>query len=107
MASCGCGLPHPVGRRSLEGIEEALSAWVEDLADPEIATDVVEECRNALAQGQTLSGLMRRWLHRWYAHEGLLVFDADDPALKTFASELWAAEFEGRGIHSMRKVEQR
>ena len=25
----------------------------------------------------------------------------DDPALKTFASELWAAEFEGRGIHSM------
>lgn len=94
-------VPHPVGRRSLEGIEEALSAWVEDLADPEIATDVVEECRNALAQGQTLSGLMRRWLHRWYAHEGLLVFDADDPALKTFASELWAAEFEGRGIHSM------
>ena len=33
--------------------------------------------------------------------KSLLVFDADDPALKMFASELWAAEFEGRGIHSM------
>ena len=93
--------PHPVGRRSLEGVEEALSAWVEDLSEPGIATDVLEEHRNALAQGETLAGLMRRWLHRWYANEGLLVFDADVPALKNEASDLWAAEFEGRGIHSI------
>ena len=93
--------PHPVGRRGLDGIEAALSAWVEDLSEPGIATEVLEEFHNALAQGETLAGLMRRWLHRWYAHEGLLAFDADDPALKTFASALWAAEFEGRGIHSI------
>ena len=67
----------PWGAEVLEGIEEALSAWVEDLADPETSRPMWwEECRNALAQGQTLSGLMRRWLHRWYAREGLLVFDA-------------------------------
>lgn len=95
------GVPHPVGRRSLEGIQEALSAWMEDLSGPDIATEVLDECRHALAHGETLSGLMRRWLQRWYAHEGLLVCDADDPALKTHASDLWAAEFEGRGIHGI------
>ena len=92
--------PHPVGHRSLEGVEAVLSAWVEDLSETSIVDDVLEEFRTASAQGETLSGLMRRWLHRWYAHEGLLVFDADDPALKTHASDLWAAEFEGRGVHS-------
>ena len=96
-------LPCPVGRRSLEGIDETLSAWVEDLSESGSVTDVLDECLNALAQGETLSGLMRRWLHRWYAHEGLLVLDADDPALKVHASALWAAEFEGRGIHSILK----
>ena len=94
-------LPHPVGRRSLDGIEAALSAWMEDLSEPGIVADVLEEFHSALAQGETLSGLMRRWLHRWYAREGLLVFDADDPSLKAFASHLWVAEFEGRGIHSI------
>ena len=91
--------PHPVGRRSLDGIEELLSAWAEDLPDKGMVADVVEEFQDSLANGELLSGLMRRWLHRWYAHEGLLVFDADDPALKAFASHLWAVEFEGRGIH--------
>ena len=93
--------PHPVGRRSLEGIEEMLAAWVEDLPDKAMAKDVVEEFQKALVNGETLSGLMRRWLHRWYGEEGLLVLDADDPALKTSASHLWAAEFDGSGIHSV------
>ena len=94
--------PHPVGRRSLEGLQEVLSAWSSDLSKEGVVADVVEEFQKAQALGESLSGLMaRRWLHRWYGHEGLLVFDADDASLKVFASHLWAAEFEGHGVHSV------
>ena len=32
----------------------------------------------AVTAGETMSGLMRRWLHSWYGAEGLLVLDPQD-----------------------------
>ena len=52
----------------------------------------------AIAAGETWSGLMRRWLHRWYGEDGLLVLDPQDAQLKTFGAALWAKEFEGGGV---------
>ena len=75
-----------------EGLQEVLSAWSSDLSKEGVVADVVEEFQKAQALGESLSGLSaRRWLHRWYGHEGLLVFDADDASLKVFASHLWHA----------------
>ena len=50
--------------------------------------------------GERLNGLMRRWIHRWYGSQGLLILDPDDEELKKSASELWAAEFVNDGVHA-------
>ena len=47
-----------------------------------------------------MSGLMRRWLHRWYGADGLLVLDPQDAQLKALGLPLWAKEFEGDGVHA-------
>ena len=93
-------VPHPVGARSLNGLAEVLPSWAEDGAPAEEVASLMRELEAARAAGQAYSGLFRRWLHRWYGQEGLLVLDAEDPELKVLGSELWAAEFSGQGVHA-------
>ena len=71
-----------------------------DGLDAATAADMQADVEAALKAGETLSGLMRRWLHRWYGAEGLLVLDPQDAQLKALGASLWAKEFEGDGVHA-------
>ena len=92
-------IPRPVGQLSLDGLGEVLQEWMADGLSDQIATDMWTDFEASVAAGECLSGLMRRWLHRWYGSDGLLVLDPQDEDLKTLGASLWAKEFEGRGVH--------
>lgn len=93
-------IPHPVGSRSLDGVTAILEAWASDGAPSEEVNALVSACSAASEAGESLAGVFRRWLHRWYGAEGLLVLDGNDASLKACASFLWEAELEGRGVHA-------
>lgn len=93
-------VPHPVGRLGLEGLADVLKVWAADGLDNDVALGICAELGASEERGETLSGLMRRWLHRWYGAEGLVVLDPQDKDLKRMAATLWAKEFEGNGVHS-------
>lgn len=96
-------LPLPVGARSLNGLDAFLKSWATDGAPEEEVERLLNDVESAETAGESLSGVFRRWLHRWYGKEGLLVLDAVDPKLKVFGSDLWAAEFSGEGVHASLK----
>ena len=81
-------IPWPVGHRSLEGVREVLESWSTDGAPLDAVNDMKADLTTAEQANETLTGLMRRWIHRWYGQEGVLVLDADHPDLKTSASAL-------------------
>ena len=93
-------VPHPVGDLELNGVEEWFRAWMADGLDSVTAGHMQADLEVAVAAGETMSGLMRRWLHRWYGAEGLLVLDPQDAQLKALGASLWAKEFEGDGVHA-------
>ena len=93
-------VPHPVGMRSLDGVQDVLQSWGADGAPAEEAQALLDDLAIAQEVGETLSGVFRRWLHRWYGADQLLVLDPMDESLKKSASALWAAEFEGAGVHA-------
>lgn len=85
-----------VGRWELGARDrEVVKEWVNVSA-------VSEDWRHSVIAGmetaQTLSEAMFRWVHHWFGEDGVLVLDADDPALKACASPLWEAELNGTGI---------
>lgn len=93
-------VPHPVGSLGLKGVGEVLEAWMADGLDEATARHMRADAEAAIAAGETWSGLMRRWLHRWYGEDGLLVLDPQDAPLKTLGAALWAKEFGGGGVYA-------
>lgn len=96
-------VPFPVGSRSLDGVEKVIRAWGEAGATTEEWKLMVADVQTSQAAGESLAGVMRRWLHRWYGDVGLMVLDPMNEELKKSASVLWEAEFEGRGVHAALK----
>lgn len=92
-------VPFPVGQLSLDGMRGVLEAWMQDGVEASVAEGMRADCLKAHEEGESLSGLMRRWLTRWYGSEGLLVLDAHDARLKRHGALLWSQEFEGHGVH--------
>lgn len=95
------GTPWPVGRRSLNGLTEVIQAWGQDGPHQQEADSLAREVRLAQTCGESLAGVFRRWLHRWYGEDGLLVLDPDDASLKAAASHLWCNEMKGAGVAHM------
>jgi uncharacterized protein YllA (UPF0747 family) len=91
-------VPHSVGNLSTEGLAEVIESWRADGVPCGSGKGIFEDVQQAVEKGETTSGVMRRWLHRWYGESDLLVLDPMDAQLKRAASDLWAAEFEGRGV---------
>lgn len=85
-----------VGRWKLEAeAVEVAREWAE-------ASGISEEWKQsvlpALKDAQTLREATFRWVHEWFGEDGVVVLDADDPALKALAAPLWEAELSGAGI---------
>ena len=93
--------PWPVGLRALGGLTDWLNRWVLDGISQAHAEGMQQDLRDAIEANESLVGLMRRWIHRWYGDEGLLVLDPMDAELKSIAAPLWRAEFEGSGVASV------
>lgn len=94
-------IPWPVGRRSLNGVMEVVQAWGQDGPHHEEAETLAQEVQLAQDCGESFSGVFRRWLHRWYGEDGLVVLDPDDASLKASASHLWSNEMNGTGLAHM------
>lgn len=94
-------VPHPVGSLSPAGLAQVIESWKVDGVPNGSGQGILEDVQQAVARGETTAGVARRWLHRWYSESGLLVLDPMDAELKQAASELWAAEFDGRGVRQV------
>jgi len=88
----------PVGKFSLEGIEEVVKNWGKNGVDLKESEAVMLELQKAKANGEKYVHLFRRWLELWYGDTELLVLDASHPKLKNAAAALFAHEFNGSGI---------
>lgn len=84
-----------VGRISTAGLSEVLHGWAE-------TADVAEETLNGLtadADGN-LSQAMRRWVHRMFGPDQLVVLDGDDAAFKTVFSNIMQREVSENLVHT-------
>jgi bacillithiol biosynthesis cysteine-adding enzyme BshC len=88
----------PVGKFSLEGLEEVVRGWGANGVDFIESEAVMLELQKAKANGEKYVHLFRRWLELWYGDTELLVLDASHPKLKNSAATLFAHEFSGSGI---------
>ena len=88
----------PVGKFTLEGLEEVVSDWGANGVDLMESESVMLELQKAKANGEKYVHLFRRWLELWYGDTELLVLDASHPKLKKSAASLFAQEFIGSGI---------
>jgi len=88
----------PVGKFSLDGLEQVVHSWGENGVDLMEAKAVMEELKIAKANGEKYVHLFRRWLELWYGDTELLVIDASHSKLKCAAAELFSHEFTGSGI---------
>ena len=88
----------PVGKFSLEGLEEVVRGWGANGVDLIESEAVMLELQKAKANGEKYVHLFRRWLELWYGDTELLVLDASHPKLKNSAATLFAHEFSGSGI---------
>jgi len=103
-------LKHPVGRLTLDGVNDCLASWAKDMGQggPDFSSDVqsISECCDLSQKNkECYSDLFRRWMHVWYGDTELVVIDADSPKLKALAADLFADEFTAKGIRdSVRKT---
>ncbi|MDA0903120.1 MAG: bacillithiol biosynthesis BshC [Bacteroidetes bacterium] len=91
-------IPHPVGRRSLEGAEEVLAAWMKDGVHARDAEVILSAFQQAQQRNESWAGFTRRLIHAWYGKHGVVALDPDEAAFKRLCLPLWQAEMEGVGV---------
>ena len=86
----------PVGRMSAEGLKAMKEAIANDF--PQVS-EALNQYWQEFDQAIDLADAYRRLIHRYFAQEGLLILDPDDPELKQMALPLWEQEL-GSGLLS-------
>ncbi len=89
----------PVGtlRLTPEAAAAALQALEALLPPTEYTADLLGVLRQAYSPGVTLSQAFARWLEATLGAQGLIVFDASDPAAKPLARPVFLRELEAPG----------
>ena len=88
----------PIGRLSLnDSIGSALDALTESLPDTEFRGALIESLRQAYRPGIGMSEAFGRWLESVLGDQGLVVFDANDPAAKPIARDIFKRELSEPG----------
>jgi bacillithiol synthase len=83
----------PVGSLTLDdSAERAVDALAQVLGPTEFTSALVESLRRHYRPGQTPSAAFSGWLDELLGGEGLVVFDASDPAAKPAVATLFARE---------------
>lgn len=83
----------PVGRMGTAGLDEVLGHWKAELG---MASSGIGE---AASPGWTLSERMRRWVHRVFGPDRVVVVDGDHPAFKQAFIPIMAREIEEGMVH--------
>jgi bacillithiol biosynthesis cysteine-adding enzyme BshC len=95
--------PQGAGERPVAGltytgeIEAAIQALEQALPATEFTSDLLASLRRDYVPGRSVPDAFGRWMERTLGPLGLVVFDASDPAAKSFAAPLFRAEIEHPG----------
>ena len=85
----------PVGRLILDAsIEDALSQFGDQLPPTEFTAELMTGLRRRYRPGVGFAAAFAAWLDDLLGRHGLVVFEADDPAAKSLAADIFAAELE-------------
>jgi bacillithiol biosynthesis cysteine-adding enzyme BshC len=88
-----------------EAVERALGELQQLLPPTEFTAGVLEALRSAYRPGTGMADAFARWLDRALGPQGLIVYDASDPAAKPLAAPLFRAEIERPGETSRRAAD--
>lgn len=92
----------PVGRLTNDGLLQALEPWLLWLQENNAASTA--EMLDEVYQKQTLAEAFRALIERLFAHEDLLILDADRPAFKkTLIPLMWSELTERRTMPAMQE----
>ena len=81
-------------------IEPVLDALAAALPETDFTGEVLGDLRRAYASGRGLVAAFAHWLEHLLGEQGLVVFDAADPAAKPLAADLFAHEIASAGTSS-------
>lgn len=88
----------PIGRLTLtEAVRPAVDALSQSLPETEFRSSLIESLQAAYRPGAGMTEAFGVWLESVLGREGLVVFDASDPAAKPIAREIFARELSGPG----------
>lgn len=87
----------PVGALKLEpSIESALTQLADTLAPTEFTADMMSALRRSYAVGAGMAAAYAGWIETLLGRQGLVVFESDDPSVKTLVADIFAGELERR-----------
>ncbi|MEK0313059.1 bacillithiol biosynthesis cysteine-adding enzyme BshC [Cohnella sp. 56] len=91
------GPRHAVSRTPLSAVdwEIALTELALTLPDTEFKPNLLRQIRKYASDAPTLTLAFARLLADWFADDGLVLMDADDPAIRGLESEMFRALIEG------------
>jgi len=91
-----------VGRMSVDGVKDVITALKEQLQSDESAIRVLSIFESAYSNQENLANATRTLIHSLFGHYGLVVLDADDAALKKSFVKVMKAEVERQSsMHAM------
>ena len=91
-----------VGRMSVDGVSDVITALKEQLQSDESAIRVLSIFERAYSNQENLANATRALVHSLFGHYGLVVLDADDAALKKSFVKVMKAEVERQSsMHAM------
>ncbi|MBI2836050.1 MAG: bacillithiol biosynthesis cysteine-adding enzyme BshC [Acidobacteria bacterium] len=83
-----------------DSILTALAELQESLQKTEFTPDVMARVRSAYEPGRGMADAFGRWLEAVLGEQGLVVFDAADPAAKPLAAQVFSGELRSAGTTS-------
>jgi bacillithiol biosynthesis cysteine-adding enzyme BshC len=85
----------PIGRLAFEpGIEATLMQFVERLPPTEFTNDILAGLRRRYQPGAGIAAAFAGWMDDLFGRHGLVVFQADDAAMKPLVADIFAGELQ-------------
>ena len=85
----------PVGRLVFnEGVSAAVDELAKTLAPSEFSSELIAGLHRRYRPGATVGAAFAGWIEDLLGRHGLVVFEADDPALKPLVADIFARELE-------------
>ncbi|MDB4107515.1 bacillithiol biosynthesis cysteine-adding enzyme BshC, partial [Bacteroidia bacterium] len=97
----------PVGRMNPKGVSKIFNEIEEDFNLDNDQIEFVNICREAYSTSDNLSQSFRKILHHYFAHEGLIIMDADSVILKNSCQTVLTDELQSKNFASLQNSTER